>query len=88
MKIIKRSGTEMTFDGSKIIAAIEKANESVVESERLSDEQIRRIYRNVEDAILGMKRSPNVEEIQDIVENEIMAQRAFAVARSYITYRY
>ena len=66
MKIIKRSGTEMTFDGSKIIAAIEKANESVVESERLSDEQIRRIYRNVEDAILGMKRSPNVEEIHHI----------------------
>lgn len=88
MRIIKRSGTEMTFDGSKIIAAIKKANDSVVATERMTEEQIRQIYRNVEETILTMKRSPNVEEIQDMVENEIMGQKAFAVARSYITYRY
>ncbi len=88
MKIIKRSGSEATFDIQKIIAAINKANASVIDYEKLTDEQILEIARNVELACENMKRSPSVEEIQDMVENQLMNQHAFTVARNYITYRY
>ena len=88
MKIIKRSGSEVTFDITKIMAAVSKANQEVVHSERLSDEQIQTISDNVESICEEMNRSLNVEEIQDLVENQIMNFRAFAVARKYITYRY
>ena len=88
MKIIKRSGTEVTFDIAKIMAAVSKANKEVVHSERLSDEQIEKISVNVEEICQEMNRSLSVEEIQDLVENQIMNLRAFAVARKYITYRY
>ena len=88
MKIIKRSGSEDYFDSSKIVNAINKANASVIDYEKLSDEQIEEIAANVENACENMKRSPSVEEIQDMVENQLMNQRAFTVARNYITYRY
>ena len=88
MKIIKRNGSEVVFDPSKIIIAVTKANESVVPSARMTDIQIRRIAEDVEMAAMHMKRSLNVEEIQDMVEDQIMNQRAFEVARRYITYRY
>lgn len=88
MKIIKRSGTEMEFDAQKIIVAITKANESVVPSERMSEIQIKRIAEDVETAAGNINRSLSVEEIQDMVEDQIMNQRAFDVARRYITYRY
>ena len=88
MKIRKRSGTETVFDITKITAAIMKANKEVPASERLSLQQIQEISDNVEQMCLDMKRSPNVEEIQDMVENQIMNNRAFALARKYITYRY
>ena len=88
MKIIKRSGSEATFDEAKIVAAIQKANASVIDYEKLTDEQIEEIAANVETACENMKRSPSVEEIQDMVENQLMNQRAFTVARNYITYRY
>ena len=88
MKIIKRSGSEMIFDGMKIIAAVEKANNEVVPGERLSEEQIQTIAKNVEGMCEEIGRSLNVEEIQDLVENQIMQYRAFSVARKYITYRY
>ena len=88
MKIIKRSGSEVTFDIEKIVNAVTKANNEVVHSERLSSEQIRTISENVEQICNEMGRSLNVEEIQDLVENQIMNLRAFAVARKYITYRY
>lgn len=88
MKIIKRSGSEVTFDIEKIVNAVTKANNEVVHSERLSSEQIRTISENVEKICDEMGRSLNVEEIQDLVENQIMNLRAFAVARKYITYRY
>ena len=88
MKIIKRNGTEVTYDLNKIIIAIKKANDSVLPSERLTDEQIAQIAENVEKACINIKRSLNVEEIQDMVENQIMDQKAFSVARNYITYRY
>ncbi len=88
MKIIKRSGTEMEFDLSKITAAVEKANNSVADNERMTPEQIAVISANMHTICEGMNRALSVEEIQDLVENQIMNQRAFAVARNYITYRY
>ena len=88
MKIIKRSGAEDTFDSSKIAAAVSKANNEVSIHERLSDEQIKQIVKNVENTCINLKRSPNVEEVQDLVEDEIMNMRAFSVARKYITCRY
>ena len=88
MKIIKRSGVEVFFDSNKIVAAVQKANASVIDYEKLSDEQIQEIADNVEVACENMKRSASVEEIQDMVENQLMHQHAFTVARNYITYRY
>ena len=88
MKIIKRSGSEAVFDSNKIIAAVQKANASVIDYEKLTEQQIKEIAANVETACENMKRSPSVEEIQDMVENQLMNQRALTVARNYITYRY
>ncbi len=88
MKIIKRSGTEDIFDLDKITAAVIKANESVSDNEKMSPEQIAVITANMRTICEGMNRALNVEEIQDFVENQIMNQRAFSVARNYITYRY
>ncbi len=88
MKIIKRSGTEVEFDLEKIIDAVVKANESVTDQEKMSKEQIMVISSNVMRICEGMSRTLTVEEIQDLVENQIMNQRAFEVARKYITYRY
>jgi len=88
LKIIKRSGAEVPFDRQKIEIAVTKANESVIPSERMSEIQIKRIAEDVEMAANNMNRSLSVEEIQDMVENQIMNQRAFSVARRYITYRY
>ena len=88
MKIIKRSGAEVTFDAQKIVVAVTKANESVVPSQRMSAVQIKRIAEDVESAAANINRSLSVEEIQDMVEDQIMNQRAFDVARRYITYRY
>ena len=88
MKIIKRSGTEVGFDITKIINAIRKANNEVDDENRLTDEQIKLIADKVTKLAKGLNRAVNVEEIQDFVENQIMDQKAFAVARKYITYRY
>ena len=88
MKIIKRSGSEVMFDIDKIIGAIVKANESVLDYEKLPNSIIIEIAENVQNACENMKRSPSVEEIQDMVENQLMNHRAFNVARNYITYRY
>lgn len=88
MKIIKRSGMEVEFDLSKITNAVRKANASVVDCEKITEEQIQEISRNVEIICAGMNRALNVEEIQDLVENQIMNQRAFRLASNYITYRY
>ena len=88
MKIIKRSGAEAIFDANKIAQAVKKANDSVVEAERLSHHQIAHIVEKVEKQCLAVNRSLNVEEIQDLVENAIMREQAFSVARNYVRYRY
>ncbi len=88
MKIIKRNGTEVAFDLSKIVNAITKANNEVSEDNRLSEEQIQYISKKVTALAGDLNRAVSVEEIQDFVENQIMDQKAYAVARKYITYRY
>ena len=88
MKIIKRNGSEVDFDISKIILAVTKANRVVAQNLQLSSEQIRSLAANVETYCLHMGRAMNVEEIQDLVEDQIMRLGAYEVARRYITYRY
>ena len=88
MKIIKRNGSEVAFDITKIIVAISKANDSVEEVDRMTPVQIQRIAESVELQCQKIGRAPTVEEIQDMVEHYIMAHGAFEVAKHYITYRY
>ncbi len=88
MTVIKRNGAEVSFDITKIIAAITKANGSVEEGSRLTPVQIRRIAESVELQCAKMGRAPSVEEIQDLVEYQIMAHGAYEIAKNYITYRY
>lgn len=87
MKIIKRNGSEMDFDVSKIANAITKAS-NACESASLTDEQIKDISEYVEYKCTKMNRAVSVEEIQDMVENQIMATGAFEIARRYVRYRY
>ena len=79
MKIIKRNGSEVNFDENKILVAITKANESVPESDRMTELQIKRITESVVIACENFGRAPSVEEIQDLVEKKIMAHGAFEV---------
>ena len=88
MKIIKRNGSEAVFDITKIIAAVTKANNVVPESQRLTKHQVIEISDQVQADCLGRGHAMNVEEIQDLVEDAIMATGAYEVARKYITYRY
>ena len=88
MKIIKRSGAEVVFDLDKIINAIKKANDTVREEDKLTESEIDAIAEVVADHCEEMKYSPNVEEIQDMVENQLMKYNAYTMARNYITYRY
>ena len=88
MKIIKRSGQEMSFDEEKIVNAVKKANKEVNEVSRISDEQIRTLAHGVAEECVRMGRAVNVEEIQDMVEDRLMEIKAFVLARKYITYRY
>ena len=88
MKIIKRSGCEVDFDITKIIAAITKGNNEMRDADKLSAAQIREIAIKVENKCKAMSHAPSVEEIQDMVEDQIMAHSAYALARAYITYRY
>ena len=88
MKVIKRSGSETKFNASKIFNAISKANNSLDENLRLTDDQIREITAKVEKEKKKRKRASSVEEIQDLVEKEIMAAGKYELAKSYITYRY
>ena len=87
MNIIKRNGSEMTFDVNKIVAAITKANASA-QAPSLTTEQINDIADYVEYKCRKMNRAVSVEEIQDMVENQIMATGAFELARNYVRYRY
>ncbi len=88
MNIIKRNGSQASYDGEKIKTAISKANMTVPENERLSEYDISEIEARVSYTGKNMARALGVEEIQDMVENGIMRHGAFNVARNYIKYRY
>ena len=88
MQIIKRSGAEAPFDKQKIVAAISKANASVEESERIPEGCVRWIADRIEAEATGATRALSVEEVQDKVEEALMSEGYFSLARSYITYRY
>ena len=88
MKIIKRNWQEAIFDEVKITNAIIGANKEVVETERLSEEEIDNITNDIKYKCQKMKRALSVEEIQNLVEDELMKLNAFSVARKYITYRF
>jgi len=88
MKIIKRNGSEVTFDVAKIENAIRKANMEVPEDERLTEREIRFASLNVTDECMESGHTVTVEEVQDLVEDQLMALDHFEVARKYIIYRY
>ena len=88
MKIIKRNGSEVPFDITKIITAVTKASDSVSGKNRLTKDQITQIAAAVTDQCQVLNRAVNVEEVQDMVENQLMDIQAHDVARHYITYRY
>ena len=88
MKIIKRNGTEVAFDIDKISNAIRGANREVNEEERMTEREIVFASQNVAEACENAGHTVSVEEIQDLVEDEIMALDHFEVARHYIIYRY
>ncbi|MBQ7769697.1 MAG: anaerobic ribonucleoside-triphosphate reductase, partial [Clostridia bacterium] len=88
MKIIKRSGQEVLFNKEKIAEALHKANREVDERDRISEGALNAIVDVVTEECANLGRSPHVEEIQDMVENRLMASLCFALARKYITYRY
>ena len=88
MKIIKRNGSEVPFDITKIITAVTKASDSVGGKSRLTREQINQIADDVTEQCQALNRAVSVEEIQDMVENKLMDTKAHDIARHYITYRY
>lgn len=89
MKIIKRSGQEVEFDSSKIYNAITKANNNQEKDiDRISEAEIREIVDNVTNKCKSIKRAVSVEEIQDMVEENLVARNKFKLAKHYITYRY
>ena len=87
MKVIKRNGSEVEFDKNKIIVAITKANEANVFHE-LTENQINEAADYIQYKCEKLNRAVSVEEIQDMVENQIMAHGAFEVAKEYVRYRY
>ena len=87
MKVIKRNGSEVDFDVQKIIVAIQKANNAGIRKE-LTEEQIAEAAEYISYKCERMNRAVSVEEIQDMVENQIMANGAFEIAKGYVKYRY
>ena len=86
--VIKRNGQEVTFDITKIINAIGKANHEVAGIHQMNDFQIRAIADNIAKKISNYPHAANVEDIQDMVETGIMEMRGYEVAQKYVRYRY
>ena len=85
MKVIKRDGHTVTYDRSKIVTAIQKANAEVEPCEKISDEKIEEIVQGIE---AKNRQRMLVEDIQDIIEQDLMDDRKFVLAKTYIIYRY
>jgi ribonucleoside-triphosphate reductase (formate) len=88
MNVIKRSGEEVVFNAEKIENALKKANEATIISKQITLSDIKSIVHNVIEQCNSLRRSVSVEEIQDMVEDALMQNKAFTVAHNYITYRY
>ena len=88
MKFIKRSGIEETLTKKKISDSIQKANENVLDDDKLSKKQIQRITEAVYNACIELDRPVSVDEVEDFVEKQIMANSGYEVAKCYIRYRY
>ena len=88
MKIIKRNGTEAIFDSGKIRSAVLRANACVEEADQISEEELRQIADQVTDYCRHLDRMPDVEEVQDQVERQLMVRGHFELCKHYITYRY
>ena len=88
MKVIKRSGEEVSFDASKIVAAVAKANKATAPSDQITEQQITDVTNRVIEKCNQIAHTVTVEEIQDLVEKELMAEGAYTLAKNYITYRY
>lgn len=85
ISVIKRDGHRATYDRNKIVSAIQKANTEVDQEERISEEQIYNILASIENR--GFDEMA-VEDIQDIIEQKLMAEKKFVLAKTYIIYRY
>ena len=85
MKVIKRDGSTVDFDGTKITIAIQKANHAVEEEERIDEDSIHNIVNTIRDR---NRRRLLVEDIQDMVEHSLMEAGKFELAKQYIIYRY
>lgn len=86
--VIKRNGQEVTFDITKIINAIGKANHEVAGIHQMNNFQIRAIADNIAKKVSNYPHAANVEDIQDMVETGIMEMRGYEVAQKYVRYRY
>jgi len=85
MKIVKRDGKIVPYDKQKIVVAISKANAEVAEEDRVTDEEIKKIVKNIE----GLKKERMlVEEIQDIIEKELVLLDKYELSKTYMLYRY
>ena len=85
MLVIKRDGRAVEYDRNKIVVAIKKANNEVEEAEKISDDKIKAIVKSIEKK---NKKRMLVEDIQDIIEQKLMAEKKFVLAKTYIIYRY
>ena len=88
MKVIKRNGSEIEFNPSKISQAIRKANAGVSDKDQINEIRLALITSEVTERCQNLNRAVNVEEIQEIVETKLMLAGAFEVAKCYIRYRY
>ena len=85
MKVIKRDGREAEYDRNKIVHAIQKANNEVEKEDKISEEKIYDIVASIENRKLA---SMAVEDIQDIIEQKLMEEGKYHLAKKYIIYRY
>ena len=84
MKVIKRNGRQVEYDRNKIIVAIQRANDEVDEKEKITEGQIENIVASIENRNVDALK---VEDIQDIIEQKLMAEKKFVLAKTYIIYR-
>lgn len=85
MKVIKRDGRRTEYDRNKIVVAIQKANDEVEAHEKVSEEKIYNIIASIENRGYDEMQ---VEDIQDIIEQKLMAEKKYVLAKTYIIYRY